>query len=142
MGLPPANEVEVSFGSVSEEIARTFVINSLTGGITLERSLDFESGDHNFTFDITASNEMATPVRSSEATVTIVVVNGNNHAPVFTSRILEPVVLYENQTVGISIFNATAEDEDQGSAGEITFGLKGNHRYFDFSIDTFSGEVN
>lgn len=140
-GSSPANEVEVSFfGSVSEEVAGTFVINPLTGGITLERSLDFESGDRNFTFDITASNEMATSV-PSVATVTIVVVNGNNHAPVFTSRILEPVVLYENQTIGISIFNATAKDEDHGSAGEITFGLKGNHRYFDFSIDTFTGEV-
>ena len=141
-GSSPANEIEMNFfGSISEEIASTFAIDPLTGGVALQRSFDFENADYNFTFEIAASNERASPTLSSVTTMTIVVVNGNNHAPVFTSPILELVVLYENQTVGLSIFNATAEDEDQGSAGEVTLGLKGNHRYLDFSIDTFTGEV-
>ena len=141
-GSSPANEIEINFhGTVSEEIERTFAINPLTGQISLRRELDYESGDRNFTFEISASNEGVSPSLSSVTTMTIVVINGNNHAPEFTSVILEPVQLYENQTVGLSIFNASATDNDEGSSGEITYGLQGNHRYFDFSIDTVSGEV-
>ena len=140
-GSAPANEIEYAIASSESEITSTFAVDPLTGEISLRRSLDFEGGDHNFTFVISATNAGATPIHSSEATVSIEVVNGNNHRPDFTSQILEPVVLYENQTVGLGIFNATAEDGDEGSAGEVTFALKGNHRYFDFSIDSFTGEV-
>ena len=141
-GSSPADEIEFNFvAPVPDGVFGTFIIDPITGGVSLARSLDYENGDVNFTFVISASNERASPIRSSEATMSVVVVNGNNHAPVFTSQILEPVVLYENQTTGLSIFHATAEDGDEGSAGEITFGLKGNHRYLDFSIDTFTGEV-
>ena len=141
-GTSPANEIDVNFiPPIPAVIEDTFTINSLTGALALKRTLDYENGDLNFTFTISASNDRAVPILSSVATVTVVVVNGNNHAPVFTSPVVEPVVLYENQTTGISIFNATATDADEGSSREITFGLRGNHRYYDFSIDTFTGEV-
>ena len=142
-GSYPANDVEIGFsGTVSEAVTSTFDIDPSTGDIYLLRELDYGNvEDRNFTFEISASNERVFPVLSAVTTVSIVVVDGNKHSPVFTSQILEPVVLYENETVGLSIFNATAEDEDEGSAGEITFGLRGNHRYLDFSIDTFTGEV-
>ena len=141
-GSSPANEVEISFhSSVPEEVVNTFDINPITGQLSLKRRLDYENGDKNFTFEISASNEGASPPHSSQATISVVVVNGNNHAPEFTSVILEPVELYENQSVGLSIFNASAVDQDEGSSREITFGLSGNHRYFDFSINTTTGEV-
>ena len=140
-GSFPANYVEINFfGSVSEAITNTFSVDSSTGEISLLRELDYENGDENFTFVISASNEGSLIVTT--ANVTIVVVNGNNHDPVFVSPIFDTIVLYENESVGISIFNASAVDGDYGSAREITYGLRGeDHRYLDFDIDTFTGEI-
>ena len=138
-GTSPANEIEIDFHStVSVAVENTFAIDPSTGEISLGRNLDFEDGDRNFMFEISASNDGAFV---SVATVSVVVVNGNNHVPEFTSVILEPVTLFEDQRVGLSIFNASAVDGDEGTSGEITFGLRGNHRYYDFSIDTTTGEV-
>ena len=138
-GTSPANEIQMEFHStVPMEVENTFAIDSTTGGLSLRRNLDYEDGDRHFSFEIAAFNEGAPP---SVTTVSVVVVNGNNHAPMFTSVVLEPVELFEDQDVGLSIFNASAVDGDEGSSGEITFGLRGNHRYFDFSINTSTGEV-
>ena len=138
-GTSPANEIDIEFhGTVPEEIESTFTIDSTTGEISLRRNLNFEDGDTSFTFEISASSEGVFP---TVATVSVVVVNGNNHIPEFTSVVLEPVTLFEDQSVGISVFNASAIDGDEGSSGEITFGLRGNHRYYDFSINTTTGEV-
>ena len=140
-GASPANEVAYSIVSTDLSVANTFQINSRTGGLTLRRdgALNYEFSQRNFTFAVSASDRAVTRY-TSEVTVRIEVLNGNSYQPVFDQS-RYTVELLENATVGINIVNVSAFDQDIGSSGVITYGLHGNHRYLDFRIDTFTGQI-
>ena len=114
----------------------TFQINSQTGELSLRRALNYELGDRNFAISVRATNG----IFSTETTVEILVLNGNSYPPVFSQRSY-PVMLDEDASVGLNIVNVSASDQDTGSQGEITYGLHGDHRYLDFSIDTYTGQI-
>ena len=139
-GSNPANAVTYSIASSDIFVTSTFRINSQTGGLSLRRSLNFETGDESFAFNISASNEGVTPQFTTEVTITIEVLNGNSYDPVFTPDTYFATPL-EDAAVGTNIANISAFDLDIGSSGNITFGMHGDHRYLDFRIDTFTGEV-
>ncbi len=133
----------VSYAIVSGDTS-TFEVNEETGEISLTRNLDYESGDTNFSLTVSATNNAVSPHFSSEATVNITVINGNNHKPYFSRRTYN-YALDENTgsetNVSLNIVNVSAFDDDIGSQGEITYGMLGNHRYLDFRIDTFTGMI-
>ena len=114
----------------------TFQINSQTGELSLRRALNYELGDRNFVISVRATNG----IFSMGTTVEILVLNGNSYQPVFSQRSY-PVSLDEDASVGLNIVNVSASDQDTGSQGEITYGLHGDHRYLDFSIDTYTGQI-
>ena len=114
----------------------TFQINTQTGELSLSRVLNYEDGDHSFFLTVRATNGHF----SAEATVEIVVLNGNNYEPEFSQSSYSARIL-ENASVGLNIVNVSASDQDMGSQGEITYGLHGDHGYIDFSIDTYTGQI-
>ena len=143
-GASPARDITYAITSTDPQITSRFRINSQTGELRLTRPLNFETGPTNFMFTVSATNQVTTPRLSSEVTVEVEVLNGNSFDPVFDQRTYF-VELTERPSldslIGISIVNVSATDRDLGSSGVITYGLNGDHRYFDFRIDTFTGEI-
>ena len=143
-GASPARDITYSITSTDPLVTSRFRINSQNGELSLTRGLNFENGDHNFTLTVAATNRATTPSLSSEVTVVIEVVNGNSFDPVVDQRTYF-VALTEQPSlesaIGINIVNVSASDRDIGSSGDITYGLRGDHRYLDFRIDTFTGAI-
>ena len=139
-GSSPANEIAYAITSSDSLITTTFRVDSQSGELSLRRDLDYEIGDRYFTFNVSATNAMVAPHFSVEATINVTILNGNNYMPYFTSSSYS-ISLSENASVGINIVNVSAFDDDMGSQGEITYGMLGDHRYLDFRIDTFTGQV-
>lgn len=131
-GSTLANSVRYSLASSST----TFQINTQTGELSLSRVINYELGDRSFFLTVRATNDHF----SAETTIEILVLNGNNYQPVFSPSSYSARIL-ENSSVGLNIVNVSASDEDMGSQGNITYGLHGDHRYIDFSIDTYTGQV-
>ena len=139
-GATPADVVTYDLDLTDPLTRSRFRINRETGTLTLTRSLNYERGDTGFNLTLRATNSRATPPLPSHAHLEILILNGNNFDPEFVER-LHTVNLVEGHRVGDSILNVSASDFDLGSNGELTFGLHGDHRYLDFRIDTFTGEV-
>ena len=139
-GTSPSNVISYSIATQDVFVNSVFRINQQTGELVLRRSLDFEFGVRNFNLTVAATNDMSAVRYTSESTVMIEVLNGNSFTPVFSQ---DPyvVVLFENATVGLNIVNVSATDLDMGSHGDITYGLHGDHRYLDFSVDTYTGQI-
>ena len=143
-GASPARDIAYAIASTNPLITTRFRVNSQTGELSLNRPLNFENGDRNFLLNVSATNRFATPQLSSQVTVEIEVLNGNSFDPIFDERtyFVELTELPSPEsTIGINIVNVSASDRDLGSSGVITYGLNGDHRYFDFRIDTFTGEI-
>ena len=139
-GDAPANVITYDI-SQSDPLARSyFRINSATGELSLTRTLSYEDGNRGFNLTIQATNSLATPRYSSTARLEIEVLNGNTFDPVF-GEVLYTIRLREDFPAGMNIINVSATDRDYGSHGEVTFGVHGNHRYLDFSIDTYTGQI-
>lgn len=139
-GAMPANVITYDISQTDPLTRSLFRINSQTGSLSLTRSLGYESGDTGFNITVTATNSQATPQFPTTARIEIQVLNGNSFNPVFAQN-LYTLRLPEDFATGISVLNVSAEDGDLGSHGEVTFGIHGDHRYLDFRIDTFTGEL-
>ena len=136
-GTSPANDITYSIASTNATILAFFGINTQTGELFLRRNLDYESGVQEFNFPISAQND---PSTMSEANVSVIVLNGNTFEPVFDEvRIV--LHFFEDVEAGINIVNMSATDNDEGSHGDITYGLHGDHDYLDFRIDTNTGQI-
>jgi len=71
---------------------------------------------------------------SATATVTIVIDDINDNAPVFTQRVYR-AVMSENYAVGTSVISVSATDADIGSNGKLMYSLKQHDREY-FTIAT------
>ncbi len=134
---------EITYAIVSGDTS-TLQVDPQTGELSLIRDLDYESGDVMFSLVVSATNDAVSPQLSSEVTVNVTVLNGNNHVPYFDRSLYNYAIdeNTDNETYfGLNIVNVTAFDDDIGSQGEITYGILGDHRYLDFRIDTFTGMI-
>nr|XP_006814197.1 PREDICTED: protocadherin Fat 3-like [Saccoglossus kowalevskii] len=86
----------------------TFQINETTGKISVNQSLDYENGDEEFIYLISAEDALP---RTGTTTVTISVQNINDAPPVFVTPEYNYTV-YENSRPGISVGYIEALDPD------------------------------
>ena len=93
----------------------TFQINTENGELSLSRVVNYEDGDHSFFLTVRATNGHF----SAEATVEVMVLNGNSYKPEFSQSSYSARIL-ENASVSLNIVNVSASDQDIGSQGEIT----------------------
>lgn len=117
-----------------------FALNTATGRLSIAHWLDHEARA-NYSLEVSVANSAARGARHrAVATVTIRVLDFNDHAPVFDPSIAE-ILLEENRPVGTKVFTVHAHDEDEAENGYVSYSLV-NLNTVPFSIDPFSGEVS
>lgn len=125
----------------SLELFRIEQIDYLTANIYAKNSLKGYYG--NYTLEVIV-NDLGEPKNIVQSKMEICVSDYNDHAPVFISPTHNITIrVPENTTVGTSILQVFAKDEDEGPNAIVKYRLKydpiGNYRTF--SIDQDTGEL-
>ena len=139
-GTVPNNVI--TYQIAMQNPSNDFTINSETGEFRVSRQLDYESDSRRtYTLSVTATNSAGGQTFTCDIDVHINITDDNDNSPSFNGFVYSTNLL-ENATVGTQIQHMfTASDRDSGSNAEITYGLTGDHRYIDFSVNTSTGEV-
>ncbi|XP_035670182.1 protocadherin Fat 4-like, partial [Branchiostoma floridae] len=125
----------ITYTIISGNEQNTFAIDGGSGEITLETTLDHDQGNRSYQLVVEAK-DAGTPIRSSNATVDILVVNENDNAPVFQNTTYNFEV-YENERRSSSVGMVRATDLD-GDSLSYTIGDSVTGY---FSIDSATGEI-
>lgn len=128
-------EGEVVYSLEDSDSDGTFKIDRLSGTIRTTKPLDFEERQvHSL---VVFASDKGNPSLSSEATVTVNVVdvNENMHAPQFSDFVLTGKVR-ENQPVGSFVMQVNATDQDPpGGDSNVEYSIRGGDGIGIFSID-------
>ena len=101
-----------------------FSVEPSTGNISLCADLDYER-QQSYEFEVIAT-DMGTPIMSTSATVSIVVVDINDNSPRILNRTpLERIPLREDETVPSPVIMVNATDDDSGDNSELNYTLSG-----------------
>ena len=125
------SEITYSFGNQST----LFGISSTNGTILLAQTLDRETRDM-YTLVIEASDSL----NSDLLELIISVEDINDNAPRFSSN-LYPATVNENATVGTSIAEVVAIDDDIGTNGQVQYSISSGNQERTFAIDENSGLI-
>uniref|UniRef100_A0A1I7XG09 Cadherin domain-containing protein n=1 Tax=Heterorhabditis bacteriophora TaxID=37862 RepID=A0A1I7XG09_HETBA len=109
-------------------------IDYSTGEVTLRDRLDARHSPFSV---LLRAKDGAQPALSSTATLTIHLIDINDHAPTFIASKKE-ILLEENVPVGEEVGRVYAIDEDSGDNGRVKYFLEGSS---DFYIDSDSGVI-
>ena len=96
-----------------------FYLNSETGKITLKSSLDYESPDKTFVFEVVATDSSVSP-KSSSCTVSISVSDINDNEPRCEPH-LHTTSLPEDSIAGTFIAQLTCSDADSSTNAELVY---------------------
>uniref|UniRef100_U3ICD8 FAT atypical cadherin 2 n=1 Tax=Anas platyrhynchos platyrhynchos TaxID=8840 RepID=U3ICD8_ANAPP len=110
-----------------------FKINPHTGLITTVRAMDFHEQSH-FELEVTTTNS------HTSTTVSIDIIDCNNHAPIFSQSSYRGA-FDENVPPGTSVLTVMATDEDEGDNGFVTYTIA-NQKSVPFVIDPYSGIIS
>ncbi|KAJ8945175.1 hypothetical protein NQ314_009307, partial [Rhamnusium bicolor] len=129
-----------SFHSAENIISlRTFLLDSITGVISLAASLDRETlSEHILTVMV---RDGGTPAKRNYARVQIIVHDHNDHTPHFSDKILVGKV-FESATVGSAVLRAFAVDHDKGENARITYSIISGNVGNVFNIDPDLGIIS
>lgn len=118
-----------------------FHLDSATGGLTLERELDFERRPF-YNLTIRAVDQGLPRSLSSSCFVEIQVldVNENLHRPVLSEFVYEAGVM-EDAAVGTSVVTLTASDKDLGRDGVVRYHIHEGSGLGSFTIDEETGKM-
>ena len=111
--------------------ATLFSVGRISGELSIKQTLDYET-QRNFTLEITAF-DLGAPSRTSVITVSVIVVDENDNAPIFVPSIVT-LVLPEDTAPASVVTDINATDVDSPS---ITYSISSSV----FSIDSASGIV-
>ncbi|CAH0554099.1 unnamed protein product [Brassicogethes aeneus] len=129
-------EGEVIYTLEDSESDGTFKIDKFSGTIRTTKALDFEERQvHSL---LVFANDKGSPSLSSEASVTVNVVdvNENLHAPLFSDFVLVGRVS-ENKPVGSFVLRVNASDGDPpGGDSNVEYSIRGGDGIGIFSIDS------
>ena len=84
--------------------------------------------------------DLGSPALSSSVNVSVVITDGDNHAPMFTAPLYNVSVL-ENATQGTLVTRVTATDLDTGSAGSVQYNITGGSGQAHFAINPSDGAI-
>ena len=87
-----------------------------------------------FNFTVRAT-DMGSPPLSSEADVSLNLVDVNDNSPAFNKTVYQAYVM-ENQPVGTQLLVVTATDKDVGTNARLSYGLHGGNFLFKIDQDT------
>ncbi|XP_056644010.1 fat-like cadherin-related tumor suppressor homolog isoform X1 [Diorhabda sublineata] len=128
-----------SFHSAENMISlRTFMLNQMTGIISLAASLDRESlNEHILTVMV---KDSGIPAKKNFARIHIIVHDHNDHTPTFADKILVGKV-FESSAVGSAVLRAYAVDHDKGENARISYSIISGNVGNVFSIDADLGTI-
>ena len=131
---PNSNPVSFSLRH-NGQYGRIFIINSVTGDITLtdESPLDFDLGLREFSLIVEATVGAFTPT----GILSIFLSDVNDNSPRFSDSNYQGIVM-ENQPAGATVATVFANDLDYGQNGEFVYSIRGST---DFDVDPNSGHV-
>lgn len=116
----------IRYSLVNNPDAQSFGLNSITGGLRLQRSLDYET-QMTFTFNIEA-RDSANQKLFGYAHVIVTVGDVNDNKPIFKSGSSQnsgmSISVQENTNIGTLITVITASDKDAGLNGQITYKIQ------------------
>ncbi|XP_076872540.1 protocadherin-23 [Brachyhypopomus gauderio] len=109
-----------------------------TGHLYLNSSLDYES-QHAFVLTVQASDSGLPPL-SSTCSLTVVVVDVNDEAPLFEQHVYNASVM-ENEEAGQRVVTVRALDQDSEENAVLSYSLLPGPGYEFFSIDSRTGLI-
>lgn len=117
---------------------KMFRIDSVTGSITIAQPLDRELvAEHEL---IVIVKDQGTPAKRNYAKVFITVRDHNDHAPEFTTKIIQGKV-YETAAIDSNVLTLYATDRDLGENGRISYSIISGNIGGTFSIDSEMGTI-
>lgn len=117
---------------------RTFMLDSITGVISLAASLDRETlSEHILTVMV---RDGGTPAKRNFSRVKIIVHDHNDHTPHFSDKIFVGKV-YESAAVGSAVLRAYAVDHDKGENARVTYSIISGNVGNVFAIDSELGII-
>lgn len=119
--------------------AGQFNLDSATGQLSLGRRLDRESQEIHHLIVVAKDAALKHPL-SSNASITIVVLDENDNAPEFTQSSSEVSVL-ETSPTGTELMRFRASDADQGVNSQVVFSISAGNRRDTFHIDSITGSL-
>ncbi|XP_065883105.1 protocadherin Fat 4-like [Dysidea avara] len=142
-GVLQASATDVDIGS-NARISYTlitgsplFTIDVSTGAVTLAQTLDYETDTQHFVV-VSAFNPdgLSSPLH----TATVLVINENDNAPVFTLSTYTASVA-EGSSTGTPVVTVLANDQDSGVLGDVTYSITGGNSNNNFAINSTSGMI-
>ncbi|KAK2881970.1 hypothetical protein Q8A73_022480 [Channa argus] len=127
--------------SLVDSVSGFFSIDLISGVIILEKSLDRESRD-SYRVRVQATDQAGQQgALSSQADLTILVLDVNDNAPVFQRRDYA-VTVPEDVAVGTEVLRVLATSADIGPNAEITYRIRSGNELGKFAIDRNMGSIS
>ncbi|KAF7206514.1 protocadherin Fat 3-like [Nothobranchius furzeri] len=127
--------------SLADSHDALFSIDSVTGIVVLEKSLDRESRD-SYCVRVQATDRVGQQgALSSQVDLTILVLDVNDNAPVFQRRDYS-VTVPEDVAVGTEVLRVLATSDDIGPNAEITYNFRTGNELRKFTIDSKLGTIS
>jgi protocadherin-16/23 len=144
---PNTPNSEVVYEITSGNDMGMFSIDLVTGILSVNKHLDYDTGTQNYNLIIRACDSAIIQYCTLQ-TMTINLKDENNHDPMFpVHEYLEFVG--ENEPIGVSVFTAYATDMDAGEYGKVNYTIQsisdyndGDDSWKNFKIDAITGVVN
>lgn len=129
---------ELEYGIVAGEHSDSFVINSTSGIISVNNSLN-ASVQKGYVMSVVVTDN-GSPRRSSRAKVMIKVNDINNHKPRFRQTIYY-VDVREDVDIGDIIYQLQADDPDLDLNGKVTYSIESGNDEINFGIHLQEGHI-
>ncbi|XP_036985754.2 protocadherin Fat 4 isoform X1 [Artibeus jamaicensis] len=119
-------------------LGNKFSIGTIDGEVRLTGELDREEVS-NYTLTVVATDK-GHPSLSSSTEVVVMVLDINDNSPVF-AQALYRVEINENTLTGTDIMQVHAADGDEGTNGQVRYGLLDGNANQEFRIDSVTGAI-
>lgn len=132
---------QITYSITSGNERGFFVIEQ--GIIKVSKNLDIESQNHSADFmyrlNVFATDQ-GTPALNNTVTVTVLVQQVNEYAPVVVGG-NGNVQVSENSSIGLFVYDVNGTDADYGPDGQITYSFLSGNEGGEFSIDSTTGKL-
>ncbi|KAM6270168.1 protocadherin-23 [Porphyrio hochstetteri] len=122
---------------IGGNVGEYFTLNNTSGKLLVTRSLDREDVS-NFTLVIEC-HDLGSPSRSSTAQLYLMVLDENDHNPLFAKTQYQ-ISVREDLEEGSAILDLFASDEDDGLNGEVMYSLI-DDTFGAFAINSLTGSI-
>ncbi|KFO35535.1 protocadherin Fat 4 [Fukomys damarensis] len=119
-------------------LGNKFSIGTIDGEVRLTGELDREEVS-NYTLTVVATDK-GQPALSSSTEVVVMVLDINDNNPVF-AQALYKVEINEDTLTGTDILQVFAADEDEGTNGQVRYGILDGNTIQEFRMDSVTGVI-